>query len=37
VHGIWGSFWLAYGTIKILFAVHAMTPPATWYDNPALG
>jgi succinate-acetate transporter protein len=37
MHGIWGSFWLAFGTLHILIASGAMSGPAVWYDDPALG
>jgi succinate-acetate transporter protein len=37
MHGVWGSFWLAYGTLQILVAAGAITVPTPWYDNPGLG
>ncbi|WP_213454833.1 acetate uptake transporter family protein [Rhizomonospora bruguierae] len=27
MHGIWGAFWLAYGLLFLLVAVHVLTPP----------
>ena len=29
MHGTWGSFWMAYGLLNLLFAIGVMTPPAT--------
>ena len=29
MHGMWGSFWMAYGLLNLLFAIGVMTPPAT--------
>jgi len=28
VHGMWGSFWMAYGILNVIFAVGKITPPA---------
>jgi uncharacterized protein len=27
MHGMWGSFWLAYGLLQLLFATHVLTEP----------
>ncbi len=35
MHGMWGSFWMAFGVLNLLFATHALTPPAGAF--PALG
>jgi uncharacterized protein len=29
MHGMWGAFWIAYGTLYLLAAVGAITPPAS--------
>ncbi|HET9732750.1 MAG TPA: GPR1/FUN34/YaaH family transporter [Acidimicrobiales bacterium] len=36
MHGMWGSFWLAYGVLWLLFATHTLPMPAGVYF-PALG
>jgi succinate-acetate transporter protein len=28
MHGMWGSFWMAYGLLNLLFAIGSITPPA---------
>src|SRR5919197_6088574 len=28
-HGTWGSFWLAYGVLQVLFLTHTLSPTAT--------
>ena len=35
MHGMWGSFWMAYGVLNLLFATGTLTPPAGAF--PALG
>jgi succinate-acetate transporter protein len=31
IHGMWGSFWMAYGVLNVIFAVGKATPPnAAW-------
>ena len=35
MHGMWGSFWMAYGLLNLLFAVGVMAPPTGAF--PALG
>jgi len=37
IHGIWASFWLAYGTLQLLIAVHVLPAPAPDAAVPALG
>lgn len=37
MHGMWGSFWLAYGVLNILLATGAIAAPTPWYDQPAVG
>src|ERR1044072_6609538 len=37
MHGMWGSFWLAYGILNILVAAGALTAPTPWSHNPELG
>jgi succinate-acetate transporter protein len=37
MHGMWGSFWIAYGILNILLAAHVLTPPPTWYHDSAFG
>ena len=27
IHGMWGSFWMAYGVLNVIFAVGRITPP----------
>ena len=27
IHGMWGSFWMAYGVLNVIFAVGKLTPP----------
>jgi succinate-acetate transporter protein len=27
IHGMWGSFWMAYGVLNVIFAVGKITPP----------
>jgi succinate-acetate transporter protein len=27
IHGMWGSFWMAYGVLNVVFAVGKLTPP----------
>jgi len=27
IHGMWGSFWMAYGVLNVIFAVGKVTPP----------
>ena len=28
IHGMWGSFWMAYGVLNVIFAIGKLTPPA---------
>ena len=28
IHGMWGSFWMAYGVLNVVFAVGRLTPPS---------
>jgi succinate-acetate transporter protein len=35
-HGIWGTFWLAYGLLWLLVATGQITTPTPWYDSPGL-
>lgn len=35
MHGMWGSFWLAYGILNLMFATGTLTPPQGAF--PALG
>jgi hypothetical protein len=37
MHGMWGSFWIAYGILNILLATHTLPAPAVWYHQPELG
>jgi uncharacterized protein len=37
MHGTWGSFWLGYGVLQLLFATHVLTPPAPGAAFPELG
>lgn len=37
MHGMWGSFWLAYGILNILVAAGALTAPTPWFHDPELG
>jgi uncharacterized protein len=35
MHGMWGSFWMAYGVLNLLFATHVLTEPKPVF--PELG
>ena len=37
MHGMWGSFWMAYGILNILIATGAITAPTPWYHDSAVG
>ncbi|TML70300.1 MAG: hypothetical protein E6G13_08605 [Actinobacteria bacterium] len=37
MHGMWGSFWIAYGILNILLAAHVLTAPTPWYHDSAFG
>ena len=37
MHGMWGSFWIAYGILNILLAAHVLTAPTPWYHDTAFG
>src|SRR5262249_2572798 len=37
MHGMWGSFWMAYGTLWVLVAAGKVTIPANGAAFPALG
>jgi hypothetical protein len=37
MHGMWGSFWIAYGILNVLLATHALPAPAQWYHQPEVG
>src|SRR5919199_1399511 len=37
MHGMWGSFWIAYGILNILLATHVLTAPTPWYHDTAFG
>jgi uncharacterized protein len=37
MHGMWGSFWIAYGILNILLATHVLTAPTPWYHDSAFG
>ena len=37
MHGMWGSFWIAYGILNILLATHTLAAPAVWYKQPEVG
>ncbi len=37
MHGMWGSFWIAYGILNVLLATHALHAPAVWYHQPEVG
>jgi succinate-acetate transporter protein len=37
MHGMWGSFWIAYGILNILLATHVLAAPPTWYHDTAFG
>src|SRR3954453_5429320 len=37
MHGMWGSFWIAYGILNILLAAHVLTAPTPWYHDAAFG
>jgi hypothetical protein len=36
MHGMWGSFWIAYGVLNILVAVGVLAAPTPWYHQPAV-
>lgn len=36
IHGMWGSFWLAYGVLQLLIAVHVLPAPAAHAAVPPL-
>jgi succinate-acetate transporter protein len=36
-HGMWGSFWIAYGFLWVLIATGNVTPPTPWYHNVEFG
>lgn len=36
IHGIWGAFWLAYGVLQLLTALHVVAAPAHFAAVPAL-
>jgi succinate-acetate transporter protein len=33
MHGMWGSFWLAYGVLNLLFAAKTLTEPTPTFDE----
>jgi uncharacterized protein len=37
MHGMWGSFWLAYGILNVLVGAHVLKAPSPWYHNPEVG
>jgi hypothetical protein len=37
MHGMWGSFWIAYGILNVLLATGALAAPAVWYHQPEVG
>lgn len=37
MHGMWGSFWIAFGILSVLLATGALAPATPWYDSPELG
>jgi succinate-acetate transporter protein len=37
MHGMWGSFWIAYGLLQLLVGVHVIAAPAQWYHDTAFG
>src|SRR3954465_11418643 len=37
MHGMWGSFGLAYGILNIMLAAGTLKAPPPWYHDPALG
>jgi succinate-acetate transporter protein len=37
MHGMWGSFWIAYGILNVLLATHVLTAPTPWYHDTAFG
>ena len=37
MHGMWGSFWIAYGILNVLLATHVLTAPTPWYHDAAFG
>ena len=37
MHGMWGSFWIAYGILNVLLATHALATPVPWYHQPEVG
>jgi succinate-acetate transporter protein len=36
-HGMWGSFWIAYGILWLLMATHTVPSPTPWYHATELG
>jgi succinate-acetate transporter protein len=37
MHGMWGSFWIAFGILNILLATHTLAAPHPWYNQPEVG
>jgi succinate-acetate transporter protein len=37
MHGMWGSFWIAYGLLQLLVGVHVIAAPTQWYHDTAFG
>src|SRR5579884_451141 len=37
MHGMWGSFWIAFGILNVLLATHTLAAPKVWYHQPELG
>jgi succinate-acetate transporter protein len=37
MHGMWGSFWIAYGILNVLLATHSLAAPKVWFHQPELG
>jgi uncharacterized protein len=37
MHGMWGSFWIAYGILNIMLATGTLKAATPWYHDPALG
>jgi len=35
MHGMWGSFWIAYGILNVLLATHVLHAPTPWYHDTA--
>ena len=33
MHGTWGSFWLAYGVLQVLFLTHVLSPTSPAFDQ----